>query len=188
MFPGSCFPCVYAGSGAYFSYYLGPSWNPVFCCKLSWLQKQQLRRIQWRHSVTNQTEPGSEPQGKPCVWQAHSLGFAPRDPKWTNSEVFDLLGVCGKHYQNHHGNSRNEFVCCSISLQMHQPMGHQTAQNWVKNAPSRKASGKNEYSSSDCHGPNLSKSETQSSSFLLPHLYPLHLIFAWCFPKHFLVS
>lgn len=83
--------------GCIFFFYLGPCWNLVFCCKLSCLQQEQLRRICWRHSVTDQTEPGPEPQWKSCTWQAHSLGIVPHDPKWTKSEVFDLIGFCGKH-------------------------------------------------------------------------------------------
>lgn len=165
----------------FFLFYLGLSWNPVFCCKLSWLQQQQLRRIQWRHSVTDQTDPGPEPQWKSCAWQAYSLGFAPRDPKWTNSEVFDLLGVCGKLLSKTPWEVKEWILLlCHVFAN-----GSQVAQHWVKNPTSMKPNGKNECSSSDCQGPNLSKLETWSAPSLLPHLYPLHLILTWCLPRIF---
>lgn len=106
----------------FFLFYLGPCWNPVFCCKLSQQQQQQLWRIWWWHRVTDQTEPGPEPQWKSCTWQARSLGTVPHDPKWTKSEVFDLLGFCGKHcIDNTMGtpgtnSSVVSFLCKCISL------------------------------------------------------------------------
>lgn len=157
----------------FFLFYLGPCWNPVFRCKLSQLRQQQLGRIWWWHRVTDQTEPGPEPQWKSCTWQACSLGIVPHDPKWTKSEVFDLLRFCGKHLiDNTMGpqgmnSSVVSFLCKCIS------QGDlKQRRTWLRILPP----GKNECSSSACHDPNLSKPETQSSPSLLRHLYSLHLL------------
>lgn len=124
IFPRNHFALVAAGLGAYFSSII---WalagiHLVFCCELSRLQQQQLWRIWWQHSVTDQTEPGPGPQRKSCAWQTHSRGIVPHGPKWTGSEVFDLLGFSGRtSMQNTTGTQGMNppgvsFFCKGISL------------------------------------------------------------------------
>ncbi|TRZ18422.1 hypothetical protein HGM15179_008663 [Zosterops borbonicus] len=75
-------------------------------------------------------------------------------------------------YRQHHGSSSNDFFSSIFSLQMHQPGEPQRAQDWIKNPAFRKTSGENECFSSDGHGPNFSRPETQSCSSL------------YCIPSH----